>query len=106
MGNFLRDFCAHKAKTKIDFTGFAVCFAYLMQPPPEDITAKLNRPMSAKQLRDFFRAQALTERRKKNLCIDVIKTLIKESEDIFMNKLTATRPEQVYSCTAGKPIVT
>merc|ERR1719201_3233866 len=88
--NFLRDFCAHEAKTNMDFTGFAACFAYLMQPPPENIDAKINRPMNAKQLREFFRAQALTDGRKKKLCVDVINTLIKESEDIFIMYKFAT----------------
>lgn len=97
--NFLREFCAHEAKTNMDSSGFAVCFAYLMQPPPENIEDKINRPMSAKQLREFFRAQALIEGRKKKLCVDVISTLIKESEHIFM----AGDPIVInYSCVAPR----
>jgi len=96
---FLLDFSSHKETTNMDCASLAVCFANLMQPPPNDDShssvdqvgkkrkrrskrtpkKKIAHSRSVSEISAFVKAEG----EKTKLCVSAIQILIKESYHVF-----------------------
>ena len=118
---FLLDFSKHESMTKMNCANLAVCFANLMLPPTEDFAQpshqhvkrlhsinkanskratmhnKIKRTLTVEDIRDLVKSEG----EKAKWCVAVIKSLIEQSDNVFIESLS---PKCIY--TKPLPIIT
>ena len=108
--NFLREFSRHAPKTTMDCASLSVCFAHLIQAPPEGhgqpsphIQSKRELPskQSQKTSRTPSAESASREREQVKICASIIEILIKRSRHVFAPCLSPPRPPRSSSKTTS-----
>ena len=100
--SFLLDFSKHSATTGMDCRNLAVCFGNLMQPPTDNYTSVSDKKVKHKSWspivikRKYTRARShasmtellRAEGEKTKLCVAVLKTLIEQADQVFVQCLS------------------
>merc|ERR1719174_348883 len=98
--NFLRVFCQHEAKTKMNCAKLAWCFHHLIQTPHEhygkvsprcaQLDPQSTRGLTSKHKKRKSATHELLFQKAENIkvCVSVIETLIKHSEHVFLQSLS------------------
>lgn len=103
--NFLRDFCQHEAKTKMNCAKLAWCFKHLIQTP-QDNTGKAPRATvpNTRSTCKSISSELFEKGEQIKLCVSVIETLIKHSQHVFLHclslkhRITVTESTCVMAC--------